>query len=142
MHNNNAVNKRPMKAEACLMNPVDNIIALKGSMEGHPGQFLQVFNLDTKEKLGVYQAPYQITCWRWLSPRLLGIVCGQDVYHWNLETANTTPEKIFQRAGKLAEPNVQIISYASTLFSLGACLLRSRLLIRAAPLKATCSFTV
>jgi len=112
MHNNNAINKRPMKAEACLMNPIDNIIALKGSTEGQPGHFLQVFNLETKEKLGVWQAPEQIVCWRWLNPRLLGIVCEKDVYHWNVENANTTPEKIFQRAGKLAEAGVQVINYA------------------------------
>ena len=42
MHNNNAVNKRPMKAEASLMNPADNIIALKGSTDGTPGHFVQV----------------------------------------------------------------------------------------------------
>ncbi|CAK0828926.1 unnamed protein product [Prorocentrum cordatum] len=34
MHNNNAVNKRPMKAEATLMNPTDNIIALRGGSLG------------------------------------------------------------------------------------------------------------
>ena len=33
------------------------IIALKGATEGTPGHFVQVFNLDTKEKLGVYQSP-------------------------------------------------------------------------------------
>lgn len=30
MHNNNAMSKKPMKAEATLMNTTDNIIALKG----------------------------------------------------------------------------------------------------------------
>lgn len=30
MHNNNTVTKKPMKAEATLMNTVDNVIALKG----------------------------------------------------------------------------------------------------------------
>lgn len=37
MHNNNSVTKKPMKAEATLMNTVDNIIALKGT------PFLRVF---------------------------------------------------------------------------------------------------
>merc|ERR1719335_1901319 len=56
MANNNAVNKRPMKAEATLMSLSDNVIALKGKNEGQAtGHFIQVFNLDTKEKLGVYQ---------------------------------------------------------------------------------------
>lgn len=113
MHNNNAVNKRPMKAEATLMNPQDNIIALKAATEGQPGHFVQIFNLDTKEKLGVYQCPEQIAFWRWLAPRMLALVCAQDVYHWNLATANSQPEKIFQRAGKLAESGTQIINYSA-----------------------------
>ena len=33
MHNNNSVTKKPMKAEATLMNTVDNIIALKGMLD-------------------------------------------------------------------------------------------------------------
>jgi len=114
MHNNNTVNRRPMKAEASLMNPADNIIALKGATEGQPGHFVQVFNLDTKEKLGVYQATESIVFWRWISPRVLALICSQDVYHWNLEVANSAPEKIFQRGGKLAEATTQVISYAAS----------------------------
>mmetsp|Transcript_30328 Transcript_30328/g.70760 ORF Transcript_30328/g.70760 Transcript_30328/m.70760 type:complete len:1710 (-) Transcript_30328:179-5308(-) len=113
MHANNAVNKRPMKADATLMNPKDNIIALKGSTEGQAGQFVQVFNLDTKEKLGVFQAPTNIVFWRWLTPRLLALVLEQDVMHWNLETANSTPQKMFSRAGKLAEAGTQVINYTA-----------------------------
>lgn len=37
----------------------------------------------------------------------------QDVFHWNLATANSQPEKIFQRAGKLAESGTQIINYTA-----------------------------
>merc|ERR1719450_1149795 len=85
MHNGNAVNKRPMKAEASLMNPTDNIIALKGVTEGQAGHFVQVFNLDTKEKLGVTQSPEPIVFWRWIANRILALVCEKDVYHWNVE---------------------------------------------------------
>ncbi|CAK0849950.1 unnamed protein product [Prorocentrum cordatum] len=108
MHNGNAVNKRPMKAEAILMNPRDNLIALKGATDGTPGHFVQVFNLDTKEKLGVHQAPQGIVFWRWLTPRLLALVCEKDVYHWNLEVAGSAPEKMFDRGGKLAEAGTQV----------------------------------
>merc|ERR1719408_847604 len=113
MSNNNAISKRPMKAEATLMNPAENIIALKGSTEGTPGHFVQVFNLDTKEKLGVYQAPENIVFWRWLGPRMIALICDKDVYHWNLATSGSTPEKIFTRSGKLAEAGTQVISYAA-----------------------------
>jgi clathrin heavy chain len=113
MQNGNAVTKRPMKAEASLMSPNDNIMALKGSTQGQPGHFVQVFNLDTKEKLGVFQAPESIVFWKWIAPKILALICAQDVYHWNIETADSAPEKIFQRGGKLAEAGTQIISYAA-----------------------------
>mmetsp|Transcript_25742 Transcript_25742/g.76663 ORF Transcript_25742/g.76663 Transcript_25742/m.76663 type:complete len:1721 (-) Transcript_25742:262-5424(-) len=113
MHNGNAINRRPMKAEATLMSPAENIMALKGVTEGQPGHFVQVFNLDTKEKLGVYQSTSNIIFWRWVANRKLALICEQDVYHWNLEQANSTPEKMFQRAGKLAEAGTQIINYSA-----------------------------
>jgi len=112
MHNNNTVSKKPMKAEACLMNTVDNIMALKGKNEGSVGHFIQVFNLDTKEKLGVHQFSENVVVWKWVEPRLLGIVTDKSVYHWKLEGGETTPELIFARGGKLAEPGTQIVSYS------------------------------
>jgi len=113
MHGGNAVSRRPMKAEASLMNPADNIMALKGVTEGQTGHFVQVFNLDTKDKLGVYQSPEQIVFWRWIAPRILAFICEKDVLHWNLEVAGSIPEKVFQRGGKLAEAGSQIISYSA-----------------------------
>eukprot|EP00930_Biecheleria_cincta_P019685 TRINITY_DN1496_c0_g1_i1.p1 TRINITY_DN1496_c0_g1~~TRINITY_DN1496_c0_g1_i1.p1 ORF type:complete len:1703 (+),score=387.00 TRINITY_DN1496_c0_g1_i1:58-5166(+) len=113
MHNGNNVTKRPMKAEATLMNPAENIMALKAVAEGQTGQFVQVFNLDTKAKLGVYQSPENIVFWKWVTTRILAFVTQTDVYHWNLDVANSTPEKMFTRAGKLAEAGSQIISYAT-----------------------------
>merc|ERR1719284_2027931 len=37
----------------------------------------------------------------------------KEIYHWNLAVANSTPEKIFQRSGKLAEAGTQVISYTA-----------------------------
>jgi clathrin heavy chain len=112
MHNGNSVSKRPMKAEATLMNPDENIIALRAVQDGQPGHFVQVFNMDTKEKLGVYQSPENIVFWKWVTNRVLALVCEKDVLHWNLAVANSTPEKIFLRGGKLGEAGTQVISYA------------------------------
>mmetsp|Transcript_59562 Transcript_59562/g.174212 ORF Transcript_59562/g.174212 Transcript_59562/m.174212 type:complete len:1727 (+) Transcript_59562:54-5234(+) len=122
MHNGNSVSRRPMKAEASLMSPVDNVMALKGVAEGQPGHFIQVFNLDTKDKLGVYQSPENIVFWRWIGPRVLALVGEKDVVHWNLEVPGSAPEKIFQRGGKLAEAGSQIVSYAAN-SSMSWCLL-------------------
>merc|ERR1719321_535026 len=83
MANNNAVNKRPMKAEATLMSLSDNVIALKGKNDGQAtGHFVQVFNLDTKEKLGVYQSPENIVFWKWIGNRRLALISDKSVYHW------------------------------------------------------------
>lgn len=122
MHHNNLMTRRPMKAEASLMNPSDNIMALKGLTEGQSGHFVQVFNLDTKDKLGVYQATDMIMFWRWVTPRVLGLVSQKEVLHWNLEVPNSTPEVVFQRGGKLADASCQIISYAANA-NLSWCLL-------------------
>lgn len=113
MHNGNSISRRPMKAEASLMNPMDNIMALKGITEGQTGHFVQVFNLETKDKVGTFQCPECIVFWRWLGPRMLALVGEKDVLHWNLEVPNSLPEKVFQRGGRLADAGCQIISYAA-----------------------------
>eukprot|EP00922_Rhytidocystis_sp_ex-Travisia-forbesii_P070816 GHVS01105726.1.p1 GENE.GHVS01105726.1~~GHVS01105726.1.p1 ORF type:complete len:1773 (+),score=396.02 GHVS01105726.1:341-5659(+) len=116
MHKQNAVTRKPMKAEGCLMNPVDNIIALRGKTEGQTGHFIQVFNLDTKQKLAVHQFPESIVFWKWLKPRQLAVVSDKSVYHWSIEGgegAGEVPEKIFDRQGKVAEGTTQLINYAS-----------------------------
>mmetsp|Transcript_131666 Transcript_131666/g.366972 ORF Transcript_131666/g.366972 Transcript_131666/m.366972 type:complete len:745 (-) Transcript_131666:8-2242(-) len=113
MYNCNSLSRRPIKAEASLMNPVDNIMALRGVTEGQPGHFIQVFDLGTKDKLGTYQSPEQIVFWRWLSRRVLALVCEKDVLHWNLGNARSAPEKVFQRGGRLAEAGCQIVAYAT-----------------------------
>jgi len=113
MHEGNTLSRRPMKAEATLMSLEDNVMALKGVTEGQAGHFLQVFNLDTKDKLGTYQSPEPIVFWRWLAPRVLALVCEKDVLHWRVDVAGSVPEKVFQRGGKLAEAGSQIVSYAA-----------------------------
>ena len=54
LQNNNNIIRRPMKAEAAIMNPQLNIIALKGKNESSGGHFIQVYNLDSKSKLKVH----------------------------------------------------------------------------------------
>jgi clathrin heavy chain len=112
MHNNNAVTKKPMKAEATLMHMSENVIALKGRTEGVNGHFIQVFNLDTKDKLGVHQFSESVIFWKWIGHRELAIVTETCVFHWSLTESSAVPEKVFDRAGKLADPSTQIISYA------------------------------
>ena len=84
-----------------------------GKTEGVNGHFIQVFNLDTKEKLGVFQFTENVAFWRWIGSRDLAIVTETAVHHWHLDNSGqTVPNKMFDRAGKLADPTTQIISYA------------------------------
>ena len=45
LQNQAQVTRRPIKAEAAVMNPSSNILALRS------GKMIQMFNLDTKSKL-------------------------------------------------------------------------------------------
>ena len=56
-------------------------------------------------------SPMPRRCGSWR--RISAVHRTQDVYHWNVGTANSVPEKIFERAGKLAEAGTQIINYSA-----------------------------
>jgi clathrin heavy chain len=112
MHNGNAVSTKPMKAEAALMNPRDNVIALKAANDGGAGVNIQVFDFDSKAKLGSHTMTENVVHWKWLSPRMLALVTDTQVHHWNLE-GQAAPTVAFQRIGQLAQANTQIIGYTS-----------------------------
>ena len=111
LQNGNNIIRRPMKAEAAIMNPQNNIIALKAKNEGSGGHFVQIYNLDSKTKLKVHDFPEPILYWRWLSVSKLAIITSRTVFHWSLEGADA-PVRIFDRAGPL-EGAAQIINYAT-----------------------------
>ncbi|OII73554.1 uncharacterized protein cubi_03352 [Cryptosporidium ubiquitum] len=106
------VNRKPMKAESALIHPIENILVVRGRYEDN-GCTVQIFNLDSKEKLGAFLFPESVVFWRWLSPRILAIVGDKGIYHWTIESGNpnSIPVRIFERAGKLAEQSTQIVGY-------------------------------
>ena len=57
--------RRPITADSALMNPDSKIIALKAAVPGQAADHLQVFNLDTKAKMGSHQMPDQVVFWKW-----------------------------------------------------------------------------
>ncbi|EDO05779.1 uncharacterized protein BBOV_IV001820 [Babesia bovis T2Bo] len=109
LYNGNEVSRRPIKAESTIMNPHKPIIALKASIQN--GHFIQVFHLETKEKIGTHQFTESVVFWNWISPTKLGIVTDNSVYHWNI--GSEEPVLIFNRSGKLAEPSTKLVDYAS-----------------------------
>ena len=55
LSNPSAPQRRPITAESAIMNPAEQIIALKAKVEGVNGDNLQVINLATKQKLKAIQ---------------------------------------------------------------------------------------
>ncbi|KAJ1610087.1 clathrin heavy chain [Cryptosporidium canis] len=106
------VNRKPMKAESALIHPIENILVVRGRYEEN-GCTVQIFNLDSKEKLGAFFFPEPVVFWKWLTPRILAIVGDKGVYHWTIESGspNSIPVRIFERAGSLAEQSTQIVGY-------------------------------
>ncbi|KAJ1673973.1 Clathrin heavy chain, partial [Spiromyces aspiralis] len=94
--------RRPISADSAIMNPVNNIIALKA------GRNLQVFNLEVKAKVTSCNAPEDIQYWRWITPFDLALVGENSVYHWSIE-GTSGPVKQFDRHSSLN--GTQIISY-------------------------------
>jgi clathrin heavy chain len=100
LRNGAQVTRRPIQAEAAIMNPTQNILALRS------GTTLQIFNLDTKSKLKSHTMPDPLVFWKWTSPSNLALVTGTAVYHWALEGPGA-PSKMFDRHASLG-PNTQI----------------------------------
>ena len=103
LQNGAQVTRRPMQAEAAIMNPQTNVLALRS------GTTLQIFNLDAKAKVKSHAMPEPLVFWKWTSVANLALVTATSVWHWSLEDANP-PTKVFDRHPTLG-PNTQIINY-------------------------------
>lgn len=112
LHQNNTVTRQPTKkAEAALMHTCKNIIVLRGrSQESPVGHFIQIFDLDKKARLLDQHFDEDVVYWKWASDSLLAVVTTKSVWHCSLEP-NTPPVKAFDRGGRLADSDVQIIHY-------------------------------
>ena len=97
LKNTNNVIRRPIRADSVIMHLTEPIIALKAQ-----GRTLQLFNLETKERLQTYSHQEDIVFWRWISQTTLALVSSKAVYHWDvLESKTATPRKIFDRQEQL-----------------------------------------
>ncbi|CAM0874310.1 unnamed protein product [Alopecurus aequalis] len=100
--------RRPITADSALMNPNSRILALKAQIPGTTQDHLQIFNIEAKTKVKSHQMPEQVVFWKWITPKLLGLVTQTSVYHWSIE-GDSEPVKMFDRTANLA--NNQIINY-------------------------------
>jgi len=101
------VDRKPIQAEAAIMNPVQKILALRSNVGS--ATRVQLFNLDTKAKLNSHDMPEPLVFWKWTSPTNLGMVTATAVYHWSLE-GQGPPVKVFDRHATMGA-NTQIINY-------------------------------
>ncbi|XP_078181065.1 clathrin heavy chain 2 isoform X2 [Carex rostrata] len=100
--------RRPITADSALMNPNTRILALKALIPGTTQDHLQIFNIEAKTKIKSHQMPEQVVFWKWITPKMLGLVTQASVYHWSIE-GESAPVKVFDRTANLA--NNQIINY-------------------------------
>ncbi|KAF8394896.1 hypothetical protein HHK36_018834 [Tetracentron sinense] len=88
--------RRPITADSALMNPNARILALKGrrllletsdfaQLPGTTQDHLQIFNIEMKAKIKSHQMPEQVVFWKWITPKMLGLVTQTSVYHWSIE---------------------------------------------------------
>ncbi|KAJ3703117.1 hypothetical protein LUZ61_006822 [Rhynchospora tenuis] len=100
--------RRPITADSALMNPNTRILALKAQIPGSTQDHLQIFNIEAKTKIKSHQMPEQVVFWKWITPKMVGLVTQTSVYHWSIE-GTSEPVKMFDRTANLA--NNQIINY-------------------------------
>ncbi len=97
LKNVNNVMRRPIRADSAIMHLTEPIIALKAQ-----SRTLQLFNLQTKERLQTYAHHEDIQYWRWISQTTLALVSSKSVYHWDvLGGSSASPVKIFDRQEQL-----------------------------------------
>ncbi|KAG7385041.1 hypothetical protein PHYPSEUDO_001977 [Phytophthora pseudosyringae] len=102
----NTVQRRPINAEAAIMNPVSKVIALRAENQ------LQIFNMELRAKMKSHLMNEAVVFWRWISVNTIALVTASAVFHWSIE-GDSPPAKIFDRHANLGA-GTQIISYEAS----------------------------
>lgn len=88
--------RKPITADSTIIAPSSKILALKAATAaegGSQGDNLQVFNLDTKQKVRAYLNPVKVQFWAWISDDVIALVTDSAVFHWdvNVRSCSTHP---------------------------------------------------
>jgi len=102
----NNVLRRPIQADSAIMHPTKKILALKAQ------RTLQIFNIETKQKVKNHVSSEDIVFWKWVSETTIGMVTETAVYHWSIADQTSPPQKVFERHPTLNA--TQIINYRVT----------------------------
>ncbi|QSZ35297.1 hypothetical protein DSL72_008166 [Monilinia vaccinii-corymbosi] len=102
---NNAVTRRPIKADSAIMHWSKQVIALKAQ-----SRTLQIFDLGAKAKLKSATMNEDVVFWKWFSETSLGLVTDTTIYHWDVfDPTQASPVEVFKRNPNLS--GCQIINY-------------------------------
>ncbi|VWU49831.1 clathrin heavy chain, putative [Hepatocystis sp. ex Piliocolobus tephrosceles] len=118
---NKTSTRKYMKADSVIIHPKDPILALRGTLKNMNTIFLQVFNIETKEKICSLNLNEYMTYWKWINNDTIAIVCEKNIYHWNIDIYNSkknkehnnTLTKVFEKAQIFIENNSQILYYTT-----------------------------
>ena len=83
-----------MKADANLMHRTKNIIAVRAPQGENT--IIQVFDLDTKQKLKQAEVPEAVVFWKYITLTKIACVAKNAVYHIDI-TNQEAPARIFER---------------------------------------------
>ena len=108
VQNNFNTSKRKMgKSDAVMMHPSKNIMAVRA--KNNNACIIQVYNLDSKQKIKDISVNFDVTFWTWLSDSVIGLVSPTSVFLLSIEDNNSPPKKAFDRQGSLANSNVFVM---------------------------------
>jgi clathrin heavy chain len=120
----NNLMRRPITADSAIMHPKQKILALKGMCSLTSLQAagiltvttaqrqLQIFNLETKQKVKSHVMNEDVTFWRWISETTIGLVTETAVFHWTISDPTSPPQKVFDRHANMT--GTQIINYRAS----------------------------
>ncbi|ODV81895.1 clathrin heavy chain [Suhomyces tanzawaensis NRRL Y-17324] len=104
LKNNNEVTRKNMTADNAIMHPTENVVSLRAN-----GTTLQIFNLESKQRLKAFTMDEPVVYWKWLDNQHLGLVTGSSIFYWNVfDGSNNGPVKLTERHHTLN--NCQIIN--------------------------------
>ncbi|EZG81077.1 putative clathrin heavy chain [Gregarina niphandrodes] len=117
MYDDYSVERRSTrKADGAMKHPTEDVLALRGYNENASGQFIQVFDLTSKARLGEHAFKDDICYWRWLHDRSLVLISGEEIYHWDIRPSVDIPESsprlVMRREGRLQSSDIQVINYS------------------------------
>lgn len=75
----NQVTRKNMSADNAIMNPSQMVISLRAN-----GTTLQIFNLESKQRLKSFTMQEPVIFWKWLNDKVLGLVTASSIFIWNI----------------------------------------------------------